>query len=182
MVFIRILLSWFSLSYSAKVSGFFSRITDPYINFWRKSLNLRVGQIDFSVIVAVVFLSFLLNIFYGIYLSGKITLGYFLEILLLSLWSIISFIFFFCLIVIILRLFAYLTNRNIFSPFWNVIDSIAKPILYRINRILYGKRNVKRLGNYFFAMIISCLIITGFIIGGRFLVMMTASLLKNIKI
>jgi len=34
-------------------------------------------------------------------------------------------------------------NSNMYSTFWRIIDSISQPLLYRINRIIFGKRLVR---------------------------------------
>ncbi|MDR2617609.1 MAG: YggT family protein, partial [Treponema sp.] len=54
----------------------------------------------------------------------------------------VSFILGFFILILILRLIAYLTNRNVYSAFWRVIDTISQPLLFRINRILFGNRIV----------------------------------------
>jgi YggT family protein len=78
---------------------------------------------------------------------GTITLGIILAILLQTVWSAVSFIFIFIIIILVLRLIALLTNRNTYGSFWQVIDAISRPILYRTNRVLFKGRIIDfRLG------------------------------------
>ena len=57
-------------------------------------------------------------------------------------WSVFSFLLGFCLILLVLRAIAYFTNRNIYSPFWSIVDNLAKPVQYRIGRFIFGRRLV----------------------------------------
>jgi YggT family protein len=62
--------------------------------------------------------------------------------LLSAVWSVASFLLLFFIIVLTLRLIAYLSNRNVYSGFWRIIDMLSQPVQYRINRILFQKRLV----------------------------------------
>ena len=178
LIFIRIIFSWFRGFVQGAPVSILSKITDPYLNWWRRNLNLRIGIIDFSVIVAIMFLYLLQNIFFMLVIPESLTLGNVLTILLLSVWSIVQFITGFCIIIIILRGIAYFTNRNIYSPFWKIVDSISSPIMYRMNRIFYGNK----IGNYLNSMILSVLLLAVILIGGRFLVGLLANYLSYLAI
>jgi YggT family protein len=142
IIFVRILLTWFSgESYSRPVEVL-SRVTDPYLDWFRRFPALRIGRLDLSPVAALAVLSLTNRIFAVMGQYGTITLGIILAILLQAVWSAASFLLGFSLIILILRLAAYLTNRNTYSSFWHVIDTISRPLLFRINRILFGKRIV----------------------------------------
>jgi YggT family protein len=83
------------------------------------------------------------NVFLTIAHFGAITLGSILSMLCSILWSAVSFILGFFIIVVALRLIAYLTNRDVYHGFWRIIDRVSAPILYRINRLLFGRRLVR---------------------------------------
>jgi YggT family protein len=139
------------------------KVTDPYLNWWRKNLKLQIGYIDMSPIAAIASLSLIQNICINIAGSGKISIGIVLSIVLRGAWSVALFILGFFIIILILRLFAYLTNRDIFSSFWKVIDSISQPVLYRLNRIFFGNH----ITNYLTGIIVSVLALLGIsIVGG----------------
>jgi len=178
IILIRIVLSWFSMSAAEKPVEFIKKLTDPYLDFWRRITSLRIGNLDFSVVIAISVLSFLQNVFRMLSVTGAITLGNLLSIIIISLWSIISFIAGFFLVIIILRVIAYLTSRDIYSTFWGTIDSISKPILYRFNRIFYGNKT----GNYLKGMILTCLILFLIIVGGRILIILLVNLLKGLPV
>jgi len=178
LLFIRIIISWFGGLPSSKPVALLERVTDPYLDWWRSHLNLRVGFLDFSAVAAIVAVSVAQNIFYSISNSGVFKLGYVIAIILLSIWSVVFFVLGFCLVIIILRLIAYLTNRNTYSPFWRVIDSISQPILYRINRILFGRR----IAGYLKGIILSSLLLAALMIGGRIFVPVLAAMISRLPV
>jgi len=178
LLFIRIIISWFGGLPSNKPMDLLARITDPYLDWWRTHLNLRIGFLDFSAVAAIIAVSVAQRIFSSISNSGAFKIGYVIAVILISIWSVVFFVLGFCLVVIILRLIAYLTNRNTYSPFWRVIDSISQPVLYRINRILFGKRIV----GYLKGIIFSSLLLAALMIGGRFAVPALAVLISKLPV
>jgi YggT family protein len=143
LIIIRIILTWFGNAQYGKPMEILARITDPYLDWWRKKLNLRAGMLDLSPIVGIAVLSIAQTIFSTIGRYGRISLGLILAVCIVALWSALSFILGFCFVVLLLRLIAYFLNSNMYSGFWSVIDSISKPLMYRINRIVFGNRVVK---------------------------------------
>jgi YggT family protein len=139
---VRIILTWFSGNSYGRPVEILSRITDPYLNWFRRFPVFRVGFLDLSPIVAIAVLSVLNNVLQNLAHYGAIRLGIILAMIVSSLWSAVSFIIGFFIVVLGLRLFAFLTNRNIYGTFWRIIDTISRPILYRINRILFHGRIV----------------------------------------
>jgi YggT family protein len=142
LIIIRIILTWFGNAQYGKPMEFLARITDPYLDWWRNRLNLRAGMMDLSPIVAIAVLSIAQTICSTIAKYGRISMGLILAVCILALWSALSFVLGFCFFVLLLRLIAYFLNSNMYSPFWSVIDSISKPLMYRINRIIFGNRIV----------------------------------------
>jgi len=178
LIFIRVIISWFMSGINSKPIDFLCAITDPYINWWRNKLYLRIGFLDLSPVVGIAALSVLRTILSSISNSERISLGNILALILMSAWSIISFVLGFCVIVLILRMFAYLTNRDIYTTFWKVIESITQPILYETNRLIFGNR----IENFLKGLIISILILTAVWIGGGFLFPIIANLLSKLPV
>jgi uncharacterized protein YggT (Ycf19 family) len=54
----------------------------------------------------------------------------------------VAFILVFFIIVLAVRLIAYTVGTNSVSPLWRILDVLGKPVLYRINRIVYRDRIV----------------------------------------
>jgi YggT family protein len=178
LIFVRIIISWFSNIDYSKPIQVLRKITDPYLDWWRKALNIRLGIFDLSPLFAIAFLSVLQSVLFTIARFDKITLGSILAIILISLWQIITFILGFCVIVLVLRIIAYLTNRDIYGTFWRTIDSISQPLLYKTNRIIFGNR----IPNYMKGIVISTLSILGLWIGGGFLIPLLARLLAKLPL
>jgi len=178
LILARIIMSWFSRSVPGAITNFLTKATDPYLDWWKNKVSLRIGPLDMSIIFAIVSLSLLQTILHMLSVSQRITIGVLLAIALSAIWSIISFIAGFCLIIILLRGFAYLTNRDMLSRFWGTVDSMSQPVLYRINRIVFGNR----IGNFLQGIIFSSLILLGIIIGGKFLVALLANIFRSLPI
>lgn len=177
-VIFRIILTWFSGMHHGKVAEFLNRITDPYLNWWRNNLNLRIGVLDLSPIAGLTALSVAQHIFATIAHFGRISLGIILSVIVSAIWSVISFILVFCIAIIILRFIAYMTNRNIYSRFWRFIDTLSQPLLYRINRLIFGGRIV----NYLTGMITSAAVLAVIFFAGRFLVRLLAGFLLRMPV
>jgi YggT family protein len=92
---------------------------------------------DFSPLIAMAALSVAGNIFTTMAMYGRITVGIILAILLSAVWSFISFILGFLIILCILQLISFSTNRDVYNGFWRIVDLIAQPVLYRINAKIF---------------------------------------------
>ena len=176
LIIVRIIISWFGGSNSAKPVQILCSITDPYLNWWRRTINFRFGVLDFSPMVGVAALSVIQTVLYSLSRYEIITVGNILAIILVSVWSIVSFLLGFCFIIIVFRLIAYLTSRDMYSPFWRVIDTISQPILYRLNRLFFGNK----VENFTKGIYLSLLFLAGIWIGGRFAIPFIAGLLSGL--
>jgi YggT family protein len=173
MIIVRIILTWFSGGQFGRPEEILARITDPYLDWWRQRLNLRAGNMDLSPIVAMAAISVAQTICSAIAQTGRITLGLLLAVCLSALWSAFSFILGFCFVVLVLRLIAYFLNANMFGTFWRVIDSISKPIQFRLSRIIFGKRIVR----FTTSIITSILVLAALWFGGRLVIQMVSGIL-----
>ncbi|MDR0402563.1 MAG: YggT family protein [Treponema sp.] len=144
LIFIRIILTWFSGAEFGTPMYFLSCICDPYLNWWRRFRIFKNGPIDFSPLLALAFLSLARGVL-TIGALGRITLGLVLVLVVSSLWTVLSWILFFFIAVLVLRLIAFLGNFNIYSPFWRLVDLVAQPVMYRICRIFFPSRIVSYL-------------------------------------
>jgi YggT family protein len=143
LIFVRIILAWFPGAQYGRIPGLLSSVTDPYLNWFRRFSFLRVANLDLSPVAAIAALSVANTIFLTLARIGRITLGILLSALCSVIWSALSFILNFFIIILALRLAAYLTNRDVYHGFWRVIDQFSAPVLYRINRVIFGRRLVR---------------------------------------
>jgi len=143
LLFIRIMLTWFSSPFSlGRSTELISRITDPYLNWFHRFPQLRTEVMDFSPVAALAVLALVNNIFLTIAVYGRITLGIILSMLLTSLWSAVAFVLSFFIVILAVRFVAYVLGSNNVHPMWRAIDTLAKPVLYRVNRLVFRDRLV----------------------------------------
>jgi YggT family protein len=160
LIFIRILLTWFSGAEFGAPMYFLSRICDPYLNWWRRFRIFKNSPIDFSPLLALTFLSLARGILsFGAF--GRITLGLVLAFIVSGLWTVLSWILFFFIAVLVLRLIAFLGNFNIYSPFWRLVDMVAQPVMYRICRILFPTRIISYLSRIIISIVVLLIITAG---------------------
>ncbi|GHU28833.1 membrane protein [Spirochaetia bacterium] len=152
------------------------QLTDPYLNWFRRFSFLRAGAIDFSPIAAIGVLSLVNTIVQMLARFGTIRFGLIGAVLLSILWSVLSFLCGFCAIVVALSLIAYFSGRNLYSPFWNLVESASRPILYRINRLLFRDRMVQYRTSMFIALGLS----VGILVLGHFGVGLLSSMLMQL--
>lgn len=140
LIFIRILLTWFHGPYFGRPMEILIQITEPYLQYFRRFEFLRTERIDFSPIAAILVLVVLQNIANTIAVLGTITLGIILSLLVSAVWSAISFLLTFFIILIAIRLIGQLFGVNSMSPFWHTLDTILQPVLSGITRKLRIKK------------------------------------------
>jgi YggT family protein len=140
IIFFRIILTWFTGIGNSRVQEILEQITDPYLDWFRRFTFLRAGFLDLSPIAALGVLSLVNRILNTLAIYGKISIGIILVLVLQALWGAVSFILGFLIIVLIIRLIGLLLKQNTQTSFWSVIDTIAQPILFRINRVVFKNR------------------------------------------
>jgi YggT family protein len=137
-IMLRILFTWIQGPHlRGKFYDILQQICDPYLNWFRRFRGLQIAAMDFSPIIAMAALSVAGNIFSVMARYGKISVGIILSVLLSAVWSFISFLLGFFIIVLILQLISFSTNKDVYSGFWRIIDIISQPILYRINAKIF---------------------------------------------
>lgn len=139
---IRVALTWIpGLSYSPFVR-FLSAICDPFLNLFSRIRWLHFGAIDFSPLLAIAVLSTTGSIFLSLGHGGHFTLESFLPLIIRSMWTIISDIILFFMIIVAARLIVALVGGDKNSSLWNQIDSSLSPLVYSITKLFSGGRPV----------------------------------------
>jgi YggT family protein len=166
LIFIRILLTWFPGADFGRPYLFLCSICDPYLNWFRRFRFPKNSPLDFSPLIALAVLSLVHRILLSWSMLGRLSVAAVLVMLLNALWSILSWVLGFFIVVLILRMIAYLGNFNIYSPLWRLVDYISQPVMYRISRIFFPSRIV----NYLFRIIFSIgvLLLIAVLLGGVF--------------
>ena len=178
LIFIRVMLSWFSGADYGRFMDTLQSITDPYLNWFRRFPVLRAGTLDLSPIIALAALSLGYNIFSTLGRFGSARLGIIIVMVISALWSALSFILGFFIVALVLRLIAYLTSQNIYSTFWRMVDTVSQPVLYRLNRLLFRRRLV----NYKVGILASIGLLAGVMIAGGLLVRVMVRIFGNLPL
>lgn len=139
LIFIRVLLTWFSRGTLGKAEEFLERVTDPYLNYFRRFSFLRIGMIDMSPVAGIIVLVVVLNMLNTILAYGKITVGITLSIILAALWSAVSFLLTLYIVLIAIRLFMELFQPNTYSPFKTTLDALVNPVTAYVKNTIAKK-------------------------------------------
>jgi uncharacterized protein YggT (Ycf19 family) len=136
------MLSWVNGQILTLPYRYFCKLTDPYLEFFKRFRIFRFNTIDISPFFALALLSTTSTIFWTLAWAEKFSIGVFLAILALFFWSVVSALLAFYIFILIIRFIGYCANSNIYTPFWRIIDYITRPVHYRISRIFFRSRIV----------------------------------------
>ena len=178
IVFLRVILTWFSWLRESSIQGVLARVTDPYLNWFRQFSFLRIGHVDLSPMAAIGVLALVNSFLSTLALHGRITIGITLALVLQAAWGLVSVILGFLIIVLVLRLIAHLTEQSNYSRFWYIVDSISQPVLYRINRFVFKDRIV----NFKTSIMVSIACLFGIYLVLRILVFFASGILMRLPL
>lgn len=151
---LRVFLSWAPGLELGKAGRLLGAIVNPYLDWFARLRLFRTDRFDFSPIAALALLSVVNNLFSTLAVTGRISVGFLLSLLLGAAWSAFAFLFSFLAACALVRILVFLARWNSLHPVWVVLDSILNPILYRINKFIYRNRAIDYLQG----------LITGFIV------------------
>ena len=132
---ISIILTWFPGAKFTAFGKFLSSICDPYLNLFSKSGKLRIGNIDFSPILAIGILSLLTTILSRITLTGRIFFGGILAAIVSLFWNLGSSLLGILTIIILVRWIVLLVKKG-YTPYdsgWNNVDAMLQKPVYKIS-------------------------------------------------
>ena len=166
LIMFRILLTWFQGPNLGRPVEIIRSLTDPYLSWFRRFHFLRIGNFDFSVIVAIIVLSVLASITTRLASAAVVTFGLVLAIIIARVASAVSFFLVLFLILAVVRLLGSVFNANTASRFWITVDHLLEPVVHRvIQGVVRGRfmsyRNALML---FSALIVVVLLVGGFLV------------------
>lgn len=177
LIIIRIMSSWMQGPGGRNLSiGPLARITDPYLNWFRRFPFLMVGNLDFSPVAALIALSVAGNVFNAIAAFGRVSLGLILSLLASALWSALAFILLLYIILIALRALGIIFQLNPGSALWRTFDMLIHPVYSFITEKLLGS---SRGGTYLRNLIFAGLVLFLLRLSGSFLAIRLAILLRK---
>ena len=135
LCFFRIILTWVPSFSWSKPARFLSSLCDPYMNMFRGIKWLRMGSFDFSPALALCLLGALSSVFTMLGNGGTISIGVLLAMAVQVIFSILSSLVVFVIILFAIRLIALLMSGDQGSGFMlNQLDGSISPLVYRIAR------------------------------------------------
>jgi YggT family protein len=140
IIFIRILLTWFSGVEYGRPYRILTSLTDPYLSYFRRFSFLRVGMVDFSPIAGLIVLVVVLNILNTLAAYGRIRVGIILTIILQAVWSAVSFLLTLFIFLILIRFLWWILRLNTVSPFIRTVDTLITPYLNWVHRKFFKQR------------------------------------------
>ncbi|HOV63825.1 MAG TPA: YggT family protein [Spirochaetia bacterium] len=178
LIFLRILLTWFSGYEHERGFRMLTSITDPYLMLFRKIRLFSSGRIDFSPLFASLLLIVILNITYTFSIAGRITLGLVLAIIIQALWSAVSFILIFFIVLLVVRFVMYLFKVSFVSPVVQTLDTVLSPLLMRVQRWIFKRRIV----NYKLGIAFTCSLLIILFLIGRFFIRRLSLILLSLPV
>ena len=131
LVVIRILISWFQPNPSAPAVRFMAKLTDPALDATRRIVPLRLGGLDCSPIILLIFLyvlAYLVKISFRYLGLGGPPLGL-LGILALGLLQALMMLAWFFFLLMAARVVVSLVNPSPYNPLVMMIMGLTEPLV-----------------------------------------------------
>ena len=142
LLFIRIIITWFSGSDFGRPYEILTSITDPYLNYFKQFSFLKFGMMDFSSIAGILLLVIIMNVLNTISSYGSITFGLILAIITGSIWSAVNFLITFFIMLIIIRLVTGMLNATRQSSLMTTIETIISPVTNFVYYKIFKNNNI----------------------------------------
>jgi len=142
LLFIRIIITWFSGSDFGRPYEILTSITDPYLNYFKQFSFLKFGMMDFSSIAGILLLVIIMNVLNTISRSGSITFGLILAIITGSIWSAVNFLITFFIMLVIIRLITGMLNATRQSSLMTTIETIISPVTNFVYYKIFKNNNI----------------------------------------
>jgi len=173
---LRVFMSWAPGLGEGKAGRLLASIVDPYLAAFSRIRLFRTERFDFSPIAGLAVLSVANNMLTTIAYSGKISLGFLLNLILGAGWSAVAFVLSFVSACALIRIIVFLARLNSLHPIWVVVDAVLNPILYRINKMIYRGKAI----DYLLGLITGFLVLLLLRTAGGALVRILGSLLLSL--
>ena len=141
LIFVRVILAWLRPNMFNPIVRFVYASTDPYLRLFAGLRFLRIGNIDFTPILAFYFLYLMQELSYKVLLTGYFSLQLLLSLIIVLLFRFIYFILFIFIIAVGLRLIFEIIGRRINNTFVTVVYSLSEPAVRPVRNMLNFKRD-----------------------------------------
>lgn len=125
----------------SKISKVLGSFIDPYLNLFKGITSLRRTPLDLTPLVAIMVLNLFQSIFNIVAISGRITIGVILALIVSLAWdSFFSYILFFLIVLLIIRFFVGRSNSYKAQNWLNAIDPIINSPVQKVYKIFFAKK------------------------------------------
>jgi hypothetical protein len=163
----RIILGWFAFSESFRMAPV-ERALRLATDWWFRPFSgigwLRRGSFDFA------------TVFNMLASYGRIAVGVLAGIILMSLWSAFAFLLIVLIILLVARLAAFVFRFNTLNPFFRAIEALSDPTLFKMKRLVFGKRVVR----YDVGLLGAIVPLAAIALGGNWLISFLSGLLRGL--
>lgn len=124
LIFLRVLMTWMSGIDLGRAGEFLQQITDPYLDFFRRRLPVRIGPLDLSVLIASLALVFVAELAGQLLVRQTITVGITLAIALSLVWVAVRFFLGLLVVASIVRGIALVVAPDSNHQAWGLLDQM----------------------------------------------------------
>ncbi len=146
MILVRIITSWVQPIRPMSQGGILdiiAKVTDPFLNLFRKVKFLRFQRFDFSVLLALMSVSIVQNILSTYYMSGKMSVGFILATIVQSIWwSFFSIFLGIIIILLIIRLVLSYRRTPNSSHYIMMLNQWLQKVLDLVHTYIFGGKAV----------------------------------------
>lgn len=146
LIIIRIFSSWitpFKRIESGGIMDIIGKITDPFLELFQKVKFMKIGQFDFSVLLAFMSISIVQNILSVYSFTGEISVGIALSIVLQSVWrSLASLVLGIFIILLTIRLVLTYKKTPNSIQYIMVLNQVLGKALDVVHRFVFGGKEV----------------------------------------
>lgn len=125
----------------SSISNFLGKLVDPYLNLFKGITSLRRSHLDLTPLVAIIVLNLFQSIFNIVAISGRITIGVILALIVNLAWgSFFSYILFFLIVLLVIRYSIGRSNSYKAQSWLNAIDPIINSPVQKVYKIFFAKK------------------------------------------
>ena len=125
----------------SSLSNALGKIVDPYLNLFKGITSLRRSHLDLTPLVAIIVLNLFQSIFNIVAISGKITIGVILALIVKLAWSsFFSYILFFLIVLLIVRYFIGRSNSYKAQNWLNAIDPVINGAVQKVYKLFFARK------------------------------------------
>lgn len=144
IMIVYIWLTWIPRFRHTYIGQLVERLVDPYLSIFRQFKILHFNGMDFSPIVALLFLKFMQSLLSKLAMASSITFAFLLGFVVQAFFTIINALLGFFMIIAVIRLITLFIFSHA-GPFLTALDMMLKPMVHFVesffgtfNRVSYG--------------------------------------------